>query len=323
LIDKLEVRVQHSAPFTRSFNELYRELHHSEPKANPFRPSQLYGQSGDLRLFGFSSILHMHSKWGRGNHKLELLSTGDMIDRDIHREISSVFDVEPGSLEIMRIDLAADVVGVPVGFFHHSARVIRKQWRAEFDDYCYQMGKRGIETLYFGKRPTCIRIYNKIAEWEQEFRKEFRKLPEDAPKPSFEDIYRYGLGDVLTRVERQCGGGKVPPGIKTISDLPDLLDCNPFEALEIYAPPPTLPAPESYSPRNFLAGIGLNTEIRQRGLAVVISDINRRSPGNASRLVKQFREFIPAQESKIITNSELLDRFRESTAKQFPAFSSH
>ena len=64
-----------------------------------------------------------------------------------------------------------------------------------------------VETVYFGKRPNCYRIYDKIAEFRYQFAR--LKPDEGLEKPPFEELYGYPeTGVILTRVERQIGGGR-------------------------------------------------------------------------------------------------------------------
>src|SRR5437660_2724014 len=115
MIDKLELRIPAAAEYTRAFGSLYVSLW-NDSLINPFRPSIHYAAVGDLRTFGFDAILHAHCKHGdAGNHKLELIDTGVRSFHELLDEVEAVFQVYPASiLEIMRVDLAVDVIGVPV-----------------------------------------------------------------------------------------------------------------------------------------------------------------------------------------------------------------
>jgi len=227
--------------------------------------------TGDLRLYGYDVILHLccvhagasakgklttdqerRQMRAEGNHKLELLDTGKRGFSFLLGECERIFDVDPLSLGVMRVDCAADVPGVGVPWFHQRARVRWKQFCNELGEICLegpgasaslsysQMGKREVQTLYFGKRPNCYRIYDKVAEWRVEYRRlrgttnatlskrmlnagataediEWR-FKSEGLNPDADDCVRpfgelYGIpetGYTLTRCERQIGGGEVP-----------------------------------------------------------------------------------------------------------------
>ncbi len=117
MIDKLELRIPSATEYTRAFGSLYVSLW-SDSVNNPFRPSRHYAAVGDLRHFGYDVILHAHCKHGEaGNHKLELIDTGVRLFHELLQEVEAVFEGYASILEIMRIDFAVDVIGVPVVFF--------------------------------------------------------------------------------------------------------------------------------------------------------------------------------------------------------------
>jgi hypothetical protein len=252
MIDKLEVRVPRATQFRRQFGELYSELC-SLPKSPFAKRGRDYQKSGDLRAYGYDLILHVHCIHGKnGDHKVELIDTGKRAFSCCLAEIERVFDIDPLQCGVMRVDCAADVPYVSVDWFHQHVRVRWKQFANEIGKLVLeqpnateplqysQMGKREIQTLYFGKRPNCLRIYDKIAEWQAEYRnargqdtwlllKRMQKAgasPEEVTSrllseglnPDAEDCFptfkeTYGVpptGYTLTRVERQIAGGQVP-----------------------------------------------------------------------------------------------------------------
>lgn len=103
-------------------------------------------------------------------------------------EIESVFQVYPSTLGIMRLDLAVDVIGVPVSLFQDCLRAAYKRMVSDFEnaEQFVRMGQRDVETIYLGKRPNCFRIYNKIAEFKTQYAKLQKQLPE---APEFQDLY--------------------------------------------------------------------------------------------------------------------------------------
>jgi len=76
--------------------------------------------------------------------------------------IEQVFAIDAAQLTIMRIDLAADIKGIPVHSFKGNVRAKWKRTASEIGRYS-MVGKLGVETLTLGKRPNVYRFYNKIA----------------------------------------------------------------------------------------------------------------------------------------------------------------
>ena len=82
------------------------------------------------------------------------------------------------------------------------------------------MGRRGVETIYFGKRPNVIRVYNKVAERQYQYSRMLARAKRNnipvTELQTFEQIYGHSpTGCVLTRVERQIAGGRIPEQIGT------------------------------------------------------------------------------------------------------------
>jgi hypothetical protein len=104
-VDKLDFRIPKGTTFAK---ELDRELRRSS--GDLIRCTKYYGRVEDLRRYGLSSILYSGQRWN-GANKLEIVATGMMKLPEIASEITGVFDLNPMSAEIMRIDLAVDVRG--------------------------------------------------------------------------------------------------------------------------------------------------------------------------------------------------------------------
>jgi hypothetical protein len=204
VIDKLDLRIPRHAEFTPSFGKLYGELH--ALKKGPFHAARRYDYVGDLSEYGFNAKLNPYCRADNiGNHKLELINVGKMSRVQILQEIGGIFDVDPYSLDVMRVDFAVDVPDLPVQWFRETVRVEHKRHRAAITgepSYC-EMGTGEIQTLYFGKRPNFIRIYDKLAEYRHQYRTLVRYLGKDVVPPSFESVYGISNQDsILTRVDR-------------------------------------------------------------------------------------------------------------------------
>jgi hypothetical protein len=318
VIDKLEVRIPARAPYEQDFASLYSELR-AHPNGDPFHPSRYYGAVGDLRPYGIDAILHAHCKFGKhGDYKVELLETGKRSLAYLVNEIGQIFDVDVMKLRIMRVDLAADVTGVPVWFFQDALRVAYKQVTNDIEraDQFTRMGRGEVQTIYLGRRPNLFRVYNKIAELKLQYAALKRKAG-NRPMPSFEDLYGYASeGFLLTRVERQIGGSRVPEQISTIELLErNALDFDPFERLEFLAGGKPEPNPDDYDLTKYLAGVGLRTTVLAVGMQRTRRLINKKSRGNAARFCRKFHEFLPVVPDDFVVPS-LRNLYRESVARQ-------
>jgi hypothetical protein len=142
---------------------LYAGLRTGDGK-DPFHATRHYLAVADLRPFGYDAVLHAHCKHGvKGNHKLELTGTGRRAFSELVKEIQRIFMVDTMRLELMRVDLTADIVGIPVAFFQDAFRAAYKQVANDIEkaDQFVRMGRGEIQTIYLGSRPNCFRIYNK------------------------------------------------------------------------------------------------------------------------------------------------------------------
>jgi hypothetical protein len=316
VIDKVEVRVPAGAAYAPKFGTLYRDLF-ANPKLNPFKPSQHYLQVGDLRDFGYEVILHAHCKHGEGNHKLELIHSGKMGYGQILSELGKVFDYPASRMEITRVDFAADVEGLSVSWFLKNARVGYKQFTADIQKEYTRMGKRAVETLYYGRRPNVIRIYDKIAEHRYQYQRLRKSEKEIEP---FETVYGVPMdGYVLTRVERQCGGCRIPEQLVTVEDLQKAAKFNPFGRIEILSGGRAEPNADNYDSMTYLAGVGLREKVEEIGLHRTRQLVNQRSKGNASRIFNRLSEFLPGDNSGGLDAAGLYERYRESVTRQLAA----
>lgn len=324
LIDKVDVRIPAQAQFSREFGRLYRVIRDDpNPKSNPFRPSRHYITTGDLRDFGYEAILHMGCvRDKRGNHKLELLDTGKMSYARMQNEIERIFDLDARGLPLMRVDLAADVLGVPVEWFFRHVRAHYKQWVCDIGEVDCQtpeyarMGRQEVQTFYLGKRPNVFRIYNKLAEYHHQYEQLTRGASDAVELPSFENAYGHPeSGIVLTRVERQIGGGRIPPQINTFGKLKTSAAFNPFDRLDFLAAGVAEPRIEDHGEMVYLAGIGLRHLVEEIGLHRTRSLLNR--CGHAARILDNLRAFLPAEVG--ITAERLYAIYQNSVGRQLAA----
>jgi hypothetical protein len=168
MIDKIEAMIERGTPLRGELNWLQ--------NADPFdfdqrtvRPSKFYNAVADLRPMGLEAMLHVDQKRYHTS-KIELLETGKKGMAQIQDTLERIVDADPDTLRLGRVDLAVDVKDVPVSWFFEHAFLNFKQFhcahghKSDGDDEYTAMGKNGYQTLYYGKRPSCLRVYDKVGE---------------------------------------------------------------------------------------------------------------------------------------------------------------
>jgi hypothetical protein len=318
VIDKLDLRIPRHAQFTPSFGRLYPELRALEK--GPFHPSKYYEVSGDLREYGQNVRLSLYCQMDTvGNHKVELIDVGKMSRREILNEIGSIFEVNPPALEVMRVDFAVDVPELPLRWFRETVRVERKRFRAAVtgEPFFSEMGNGDIQTLYFGKRPNLIRIYDKLAEYKHQYRMMIRNLEKGAEPPSFESVYGDSSPDShLTRVERQIGG-RIPTQVATLRQVLAPAEFRPFEKLKIINHEPMPERDSSWSFETYCTGMFLRSIAENDGMQALKAFISKQSKGNVSWAWKKYESFLPSSSlASGISETELQRRFEESLTRQ-------
>jgi len=256
----------------------------------------------------------------RGDHKIELFDVGTKSKSEIYKEILRIFDFDPYLLGVMRVDFAVDVNGVPLSWFRESVRVSFKRWRAGVtnDPFFSEMGIGNIQTLYFGKRPNLIRIYDKMAEYRSAYRK-LKREHKGETIPTFESIYGVPDDDsILTRVERQIGG-RIPPRLATLGDVVRRApDFKPFEALKIArraAEPLNEPNLrfETYCTAQYL-----RDKASREGMQAIGPFFTQKTNGNSAWAWKKYGPYLKSlSESNGLSSGELQGLFEISMARQF------
>jgi hypothetical protein len=167
MIDKIEAMIERGTDFRGELNKL-RRASPWDPFSSFIRPSKFYKAVADLRPFGLEAMLHIDQK-RYGTHKVELFETGKKGMAEIQSTLEQIVECDPGHCRLGRIDLAADVRDVGLSWFREHAYVQYKQFicahaKEVVEAELTEMGKKVYQTLYFGKRPSCVRIYDKVAE---------------------------------------------------------------------------------------------------------------------------------------------------------------
>lgn len=315
MFDKVEVRIPQWADFRPAFQFIVRDFRFPHP-CGYVRPSRFYTGVIDLRLFGVDAILHAGYRFGtRKDHKLELLQTGKKSLRTMAAIISAVFDVSPNELLIMRIDYASDLYGLPVEWLHRSLRVKFKRTQNERGDLDYEtVGGKKLEYLRFGKAPNCIRAYDKPAECKARWRAILKAVwPET---PTFEQTFGFPEDTVLSRIERQAGGGRVPPECSTFAKLYQADGFNPFSNIEL-VPTTEIPLPDCthHDPSDAVRILGIDALVRRMGLQNARALLNR--DGNGKRLMQPYLDYVnSASERSSLSEKQIYETYRDSARRQ-------
>ena len=347
MLDKLDLRVSEFAPpgpiLAGPLEELKR---HPVPL---FRPAKYYQYMCDLREhFNIDVVVHLYLRYGRPNHKIEIIGAGEKTLEDMARIVTLLFDVDPWTLGVMRTDLATDIEGASVPWFKDHSFVNRKQFSSRIEKSHEKelqfvgMGSAEAQTLYAGKRPCLIRIYNKLAEWRMQWHKHEieckrfndrmegldmseeqryygRLIPSTFAEYCKARGYQLHEDSVLTRIERQVGGNRVPPEYATLGDLRHAHNQQPFSGLQITCtesiqnidtPPAGVPI------RDWLAAIGLQAVKERLGTEQLArSLVHRHGKGNGKRILESLTESAPTKRQPL-TMEEIQESFVRSTLLQ-------
>lgn len=310
--------------FADEFLQLYKIIS-NDPHNNPFRNSRYYERVGDLRPFGLDVILHNSLRLSKvPSSKLEILDVGKKTLARILEEVSRIVRCDPLDLGVMRIDLAVDVADVEVYWFQQYLSVgFKRLSEVRGENEFRELSKADLETLYFGKRPNIIRVYNKHKEQLEEYRKRARKFSKDQERLSFEEIMGFPSPEgILTRVERQIGGGRIPPELLTLRSCRDRLPFfDPFKSLRIEAGGDGLPPRSRYSYSDYASGKLLHDLVLAHGNQVSRKIVNEMTNGQAARKFKKYPEFVPnfSEQAHTLTVKNLVDLFHYSVMRQISA----
>jgi hypothetical protein len=316
MIDKLDVRMPKSAVTGRVVEQAL-SWNPSNRDKSPMQHSLHYGARIDFRPLGIDAMLHHGCRHGDGHSKLEIHDVGQKGLAEITWIIACVTDCDPNEFPIMRIDFAADIPGVSVGWFRDHARFKFKRSEREFGQAPWgTIGTGEVETLNWGKRPNLYRVYNKIREWQVQFRLKQRRKSPDADELEFEKEFGWNLTDTLTRIERQCGVRNIPPDCALFGGLKESIKFNPFDRMELISSgQKECPSPSECGGLDYFTGIGLLRESERIGMQGLRKLINQMTRGNAARTLNNYQRFF-RNDSVTISMEQIFDNFRQSTIKQ-------
>jgi hypothetical protein len=318
MFDKLDLRAPASALLRPEVSRYIRGF--KCDYSHRVTPNAYYGGKCDLRPLGLDVILFLNCKFQKGhNHKLEILDTAKKCYSDFVFLAESVFDVNPDSLGTMRADLTADVSDVPLCWVRPRIRIKFKQFSDEYGKLEYGLfGRAQVETLRAGRGNSLFRIYNKIEELQMQFRRLCRKASKDADPLDFEREFGYPPDAVVTRFERQCRGQGVPEVLNSFAKLVHAPEFNPFDPVEIESSEETaLPTIEECdTPSEYFIGRGMNQQCNEMGMQRFRPWLNKKTGGNAARMMKRYSRFFPGDGETMLTRDQLNETYRESIKRQ-------
>jgi hypothetical protein len=178
MLDKLEERI---SPFTR-FRPPVAEVVEAALRGQQVPGIEARGGYYAARVslvpYGIGCKLHLGQK-SNGHHKIEHMECGGKTIETMFAESEKIHTSDPLENEAMRCDMAADFADVTVPFFRDNMRVRFKRFTCEFGKLVLEysaMGKKELETVYYGGRPNTIRVYNKTTERRAKYRALLRRL---------------------------------------------------------------------------------------------------------------------------------------------------
>jgi hypothetical protein len=285
-----------------------------------------YSWVTDLRPVAIDGLLHFGLKREErdpheGEHKFELMDSGDKPYSEIVGQLESTIEGPLSDLEIMRIDLCADMFGIPIDWFFNRLRVKFKRIAHEIGTLKAQrIGKLGIQTLSSGKRPNIFRAYDKVAEYRKQLRDRKRKKSCDADEITLES--EFGVSDkaVITRLEQQIGGSRIPAEIGHFARLSRLPEFNPFRRIEILnGTAARVPTIRECDFGKWLMGTRLRELQDEMGIQQFHRWLSSHSNGNSARWRRDYSEFLQPNGDDLVTADTVFQTYRQSVMKQLAA----
>jgi hypothetical protein len=325
LIDKLELRLPALTLFRAEVREFILESRHFKKSARTMGSGR-YEWVTNLNPVGIDALLHFGLKRPEndpheGEHKLELMDTGQKSYSSLVAQIESTIEESVDDLELMRIDLCADVLEVPVEWFLPRLRVKFKRVAHEVGLLKYQrIGKAGIQTISAGKRPNIVRIYDKVAEYKEQLRKIRKKQSRDSDEVTLKAEFGVSENATITRVERQFGGNRIPHEIDCFHRLSHLPNFNPFTNIQISnATGSNVPTIKECGADKWLAGTRLRELKDELGEQQFQRWLSVNTSGNAARFRKRYSQFLQPDGKNLVTSESIFEMYRASVIRQLAA----
>jgi hypothetical protein len=316
VLDKVEVRVSGHAMPQPELQYFIRQLPYAGFDG-AIRKARHYTGIIDARMaLGIDAMVHFHYRRNKPkDHKIEIIESGHKTVGDLRGIIKSLFDIDPDECPLMRVDFAADMPGLPIQYAQSSLRVRYKRSSDERGEMDYEtIGGRILEYFRYGKSPNCIRAYDKDRECQTRYPEFLKRASRDAEPPTFEECFGFPRGSIMTRIERQAGGGRLPIELRKFSDLQNAAEYDPFSSIEIV--PSVFPIPDvrKCGEAELVKILGVHTLVQRLGLqnARAMLNIN----GNAARTLRPYYEFQRDIEDASFSREDIVQSYRQSTLRQ-------
>jgi hypothetical protein len=215
--------------------------------------------------------------------------------RDFVRLLKLMFGDRWGLVRSSRIDLNADIVGVPVYFYRQSVRIPRKRKAVECGTFAQSFNSAGVETYGVGRSPDLTRFYNKIKELDS-------KGTDTAAFPP-----------VLTRVEREMQYRKCP--VATAEDIPKLQNYRPFDNLQFFVTPQIAALQRLDHPDSFYKQYVVSKMAEDFGMHETARILNK-SPEHRRQFMRDFRDVLGTVDQQAL-RQQLENAYLDSITRFF------
>lgn len=147
--------------------------------------------------------------------------------------------------------------------------------------------KNKVQTLYFGGRHNGFTVYDKRAERMNHYKTLklwATKSQNQAPMPTFKELYGFSQNSILTGIERKFGNGKVPGELSTLGLLlANALTFNPFDNIMFCPESIDEPPIDALGLRLYRKVITWNHDVREYGFDGAYKRLSRFANGNVTR----------------------------------------
>ena len=307
MIDKLDVQLPTSTPFTPAFEELYRIV-----GQRTMRRTDKHLQIGSFEQFGhdvtLSRTIRRSDRW-----IVSIIAVGTKTGAWMREEIERVFQTSVMGLRIVRADLAADLP-LTIDWLRKNTTV---QFKRQTQQYVESDGV--VQTLYFGKSPNQIVMYDKRAERIDHLARHARQSRgSGAVKRMYSEIYQRSIAQPWSRVERRYGSTAIPHDMRTLADLyRNATTANPFDVVRTNAIAEVEPECTDCSPREHYLVHGVWRDIREFGLHKTRRRLDAMSNRNGARLMKKVASRFPQVATVAVPDLNTL--YRQSVTAQLSA----
>lgn len=333
MIDRFDLRVpDRPRPFTYELERLI-----GDAGDEMWQKSRSWERIGDLRQFGIPAIAHIGCKLSKTPfHKLQVLEGGKKRFGEVVEIGKRVFRGEPEEWEVMRSDLTADIPDVPVQWFREHVYFACKRTVREFGYIPAEVPVKSVrssraQTLYGGVAPNQTRIYDKVGETLHRYKKMERQFAHRSKvsgieyvMPDFQTFSGFGLGSVLTRVERACVGRDLDKlGITTLESLRNADRLHPFTHVRFFSESVEPLRRQDWDWKTWYIGEGLKADIEAYGLDNAREMMRARLKSNLPRWWNKLQPFIRAACADYrqhgISSAQLQASYEDSTRYQMAA----